>query len=108
MTEELSIKLEELQGALRKGQFSQLPIIADGLSTLADALENEEADITSLFSLRTQAEKTLQLLDSSKKGVEVAMHRVREISDVRQGLSTYHSDGKRRVAAVEETYSKRL
>lgn len=93
----LAALLEEERAALLAGDFDRLASLAERKESLAAGLETL-ADAEALAGLRDRLERNAALLDGAAAGVRSVAERLAAMREVRDALSTYDADGRRRDA----------
>ena len=87
----LSLILDAVHGALRRGDYAALPALTAAMDEAAGTLEPMEPG--AVRALQAKLERNAACLLAAARGLRSAKRRLAEIAQARTGLSTYGSTG---------------
>jgi hypothetical protein len=87
----LSLILDSVHGALRRGDYAALPALTLAIEEAAEALDPMGPE--EVRALRAKLERNAACLLSAARGLKAARRRLAEILQAREGLSTYGATG---------------
>lgn len=87
----LSLILDAVHGALRRGDYDALPALTVALDAAAGGLA--PMDPNEVRALRAKLERNAACLLAAARGLRAAKRRLAEIAQARAGLSTYAATG---------------
>ena len=98
----LTALLDEVYDRLRRGDLSDLPLLAAQMQEAEDSAR--QAGAAELLEIRRLAERNARTMVSARRGIKAARRRVNEVISAARGLVTYDARGQR----VEENEGRTL
>ncbi len=104
MPHEIAVILDDMHGALLRGELARLAELAPALQ----AANPQTLTAAEAQRIRKQAQRNALCLDAAMSGVKSARRRLADIADAAKGLTTYDKTGVRATLPLAPAKPRRV